>query len=152
MKTLPIRVRHGDTRPIRAIAFEAGEIGEAETHDAPEPRDKCPALKFFEEARKAFPASWADLLAVLDETARNGPPANTQKFNFLSDGLYELKSWKLRLICFFDDDSLIVCTHGFFKHQQQAPRVEIERAKKMRSAYLEAKKRGLLYHVPPGSR
>jgi phage-related protein len=92
------------------------------------------------------------LLAVIDDTARNGPPANKTKFNFLTDGLYELKSWKLRLICFFDDNSIIVCTHGFFKRQQGTPDAEKERAKKMRTAYFEAKKRGHLHHVQPGPR
>ena len=149
MKTLPIRCRAGDKRPIRAIAFEAADSGDASDQNETKHRDSCPTLKFFEDAKDAFPESWLDLFAVIDETARNGPPENRQKFNFLTDGLYELKSWKLRLICFFDDDSLIVCTHGFFKHRQETPKEEKDRAKKIRKAYYEAKKRGNLYHVQP---
>ncbi len=150
MKTLPIRCRPSDKRPIRAIAFEpASEAAIEPETDVSMPRDSCPTLKFFEEAKAAFPDSWMDLLNVLDETARSGPPRNPQKFNSLNNGLYELKSWKLRLICFFDDESLIICTHGFFKHRQVTPDDEKERAHRMRNAYLEAKKRGELHHVQP---
>ena len=149
MKTLPIRVRPGDRRRIRAIAWEAGSDDNASDDDESNTRDTCPTLQFFEDAKKAFPKSWIDLLAVIDETARNGPPENTKRFNYLTDGLYELKSWKLRLICFFDDDSIIICTHGFFKQQQATPNREKDRAKKMRTAYLDAKKNGKLEHVPP---
>jgi len=148
MKTLPIRCRPSDKRPIRAIAFDApGTRTAKSTPNEPKQRDSCPTLKFFQEAKDAFPDSWADLLAVIDETAKNGPPENKQKFNSLTDGLYEFKSWKLRLVCFFDEESVIICTHGFFKHQQETPKAEKDHAKRLRNAYIEAKKKGQLYHV-----
>ncbi len=86
--------------------------------------------------------------AVLDETAKSGPPKNDSKFKHVKDGIYEFKSWKLRVFCFFDDNSIILCTHGVFKHTQLDSQEEIEEAKSKRSAYLEAKKRKQVSHAP----
>lgn len=145
MKTVKIRCRLGDTRPIRAIAFDGAPDP---AHPDEKPRDSCPTLRFFQEASRLYPDSWLDLSAVLDETAKSGPPKNDSKFKHVKDGIYEFKSWKLRVFCFFDDNSIILCTHGVFKHTQQASQEEIEEAKSKRSAYLEAKKRKQISHAP----
>jgi phage-related protein len=146
MKTLPIRCRPSDTRPIRAIAYEAAP--EANSDPAHPHRDPCPTLQFITRAKQEIPKSWDDLAAVLNETAKNGPPRNDQKFAFLKDGIYEFKAFKLRIACFFDRN-LIICTHGFYKKQQKTPKDEIAQAKQMRTAYSEAKKNNQLFHVQP---
>jgi phage-related protein len=148
MKTLPIRCRPGDRRPIRAIAFEASSSDDLNSESDQLRRDVCPTHRFFVDASKASPKDWVDLQNTLDETAKNGPPKNTQKFDSLIDGLFEFKSWQLRLVCFFDDE-MIICTHGFFKKRQNTPKAERNHAAKLRSRYLEAKKRGQIHHVQP---
>jgi len=101
-----------------------------------------------EDASTTLPDEWADLSNTLDEIAKNGPPKNTVKFDFIADGIREFKSWKLRIACFFDGN-LIICTHGFYKKQSKTPKGELDRAKTMRNAYLEAQKRGNINHVLP---
>lgn len=149
MKTLPIRCRQGDTRPIRAIASEAVcEEGEEQNQPAAKKRDPCPTHKFIKQASEEMTQWWLDLANTLDEVAKDGAPKNGEKFSFIADGIHEFKAWKLRIACFFDDH-LIICTHGFLKKQQKTPKGELERAKKARTAYFEAKKRGELNHVQP---
>ena len=149
MKTLPIRCRSGDTRPIRAIAFEAAsDAGDERNPSDEKKRDSCPTHQFIQEASRAMTDSWLDLANTLDETAKNGPPRNDTKFGFIADGIHEFKAWKLRVACFFDAH-LIICTHGFYKKQQRTPKGELEKAKKFRTAYEEAKKREQLLHVEP---
>ncbi len=141
MKTLVIRL--GEKHTIRAIAFPAAE---------PHARDSCPTLKFFEEQSKRDAEECAHLAALLTQTARSGPPQNPTRFKPLSgtDGLYEFKTpGGLRLFCFWDDDSLIICTHGMLKKQQKTPKHEIKRAGQLKSAYLDAKKKGKLEHAKP---
>ena len=143
MKTLVIRT--GERLTIRAIAFPT---------DGSE-RDKCPTLAFFQEQAEQRSVEMTKLAALLSETARTGPPHNDQKFKDLpgTDGIYEFKtSGGLRLLCFWDEGNLIVCTHGYLKGSQKAPKNQIQRATRMRRDYLIAKKKGNLRHDDPQSR
>ena len=115
-------------------------------------RDKCPTLAFFQEQAGIRPGEMEKLAALLTETAKNGPPHNDQKFNDLpgTDGVYEFKTTGgLRLLCFWDDGKLIVCTHGYLKSSQKTPKSQIQRAERIKRDYFEAKKKGNLRHVQP---
>ena len=141
LKTLPIR--QGVRLTIRAIARPAAEDGK---------RDKCPVLAFFEEQSKQHAEDFEELLALLTFTANQGPPANDTKFKHLTgtEGLFEFKtSGGLRVFCFWDEGSLIICTHGMVKKSNKADPAEIQRAKKMKKDYETAKKKGELHHVQP---
>jgi phage-related protein len=86
---------------------------------------------------------------LLTETAKSGPPRNKEKFKQLedTDGLYEFKtSGGMRILCFWDDNSLIICSHGFMKKKQKTPVEEITRAESFRSTYFNAKKFNTLSH------
>ena len=54
-------------------------------------------------------------------------------------GLYEVRVEHgnniFRIFCFFDRDNSIVLINGFTKKTQKTPRVEIERALKIKNAY-----------------
>ncbi len=140
MKTLLIR--RGDRLDIRAIAGAADESG----------RDRCATLAFFEEHATLRPKEFDKLAALLTRVANEGPPSDTDKFKELKgeDGLCEFKtSGGLRLLCFWDEGSLIVTTHGYLKDKQKAPARELNRAQTLRGNYLADKKRGELHHAQP---
>jgi hypothetical protein len=143
MKTLIIR--QGQRLTIRAIAFPSED----------ERRDKCPALAFFQEQAQLRGGEMEKLAALLTETANHGPPPNERKFKDLpgTTGLYEFKtSGGLRLLCFWDEGSLIICTHGYLKDSQKAPKSEIARAERLKRDYQNAKKNQTLHHVPSRKR
>ena len=138
MKTLVMR--QGEKLTIRAIAFER----------AGAQRDQCPMLAFFEEQSKRDPLEFSKLTALLDFVVKNGPPKNETKFKHLTgtNGLYEFKTnGGLRLCCFWDATSLIICTHGFLKKKQQTPAQEIKKAAQLKTEYFKAKASGDLTHV-----
>jgi phage-related protein len=140
MKTLLIRM--GERLAIRAIAGAADENG----------RDRCATLAFFQEHALLRPKEFDKLSALLQRVANDGPPSDTDKFKELKgeDGICEFKtSGGLRLLCFRDEGSLIVTTHGYLKDKQKAPKRELERAQKLRNNYFAAKKSGDLYHAEP---
>ena len=127
---------------IRAIAYPANDSQ----------RDKCPTLAFFQKEAHEHPDDFAELKALLDFTARNGPPQNETKFKHLSgtDALFEFKTrGGLRLLCFLDGGSLIICTHGVLKKRQKADPDEIKYASRMKADYEKAKKKGEVIHVEP---
>ena len=60
-----------------------------------------------------------------------------------TNGLYEIRVQVgnniFRILCFFDNESLIVVGHGFQKKTQKTPIKEIERAEKIKKEYDEEK-------------
>ena len=138
MKTLVIR--KGERLTIRAISTSTDDSG----------RDRCATLAFFQEHAHLRSKQFEKLAALLTETADYGTPADDNKFKDLvgTDGLYEFKtSGGLRLICFKDEGALIICTHGYLKDGQKAPKRELERAEKLKSDYFTCKKQGTLTHA-----
>ena len=135
------QLRKGDALIIRALCFPNPNA----------PRDPCPTLAFFAKQAKSNQKEFKELCALLDYTAAYGPPQNEQKFKHLSgtDGIYEFKTWSLRLFCFMEDGSLIICMDGTTKKSNRTPPADIKRAKQMKSNYEEAKKRNAIHHANP---
>lgn len=81
------------------------------------------------------------LLPLLLRIEDNGPPKNTEKFKLLEDGIFEIKSYQDRLLCFHDKNkrNSLIITHGVKKKTQKLPKKEIERAKDLRKAYFQEK-------------
>lgn len=141
MKTL--LVRRGNCLSIRALG----------TARADGVRDDCPTLAFFEEQRQERFADLTALCALLTRIAEGGPPHNELRFKKLAGwpGLYECKAGALRLICFWEDANLIICTHGYVKASQKAPKQELQRAQDLMKAYFRDKFRGGKHGKPQGN-
>ena len=140
MKTLVIR--RGERLTIRAISTSTDDTG----------RDRCATLAFFQEHANLRPKEFEKLSALLTDTAKNGPPPDDNKFKDLpgTDGLHEFKtSGGLRLLCFRDEGNLIICTHGYLKDGQKAPKNELGRAQNLKRDYLLCKQQGTLIHAEP---
>ncbi len=75
------------------------------------------------------------LWALLKRIAEYGPPKNIEKFRVLGDGIFEIKSYQVRILCFFEKGQIILLTHGFIKKSPKTPPSEIERAKRLRDIY-----------------
>lgn len=75
------------------------------------------------------------LWAILKRIAEHCPPRNIEKFRALGDGIFEIKSYQVRILCFFEKGQMIILTHGFIKKSSKTPPSEIERAKRLRDIY-----------------
>lgn len=53
---------------------------------------------------------------------------------------YAIKQGQVRIYCFFDVGRVILLTHGTIKKQQKADPEDLKRAKRLRKAYLMAKR------------
>ena len=60
-----------------------------------------------------------------------------------TNGLYEIRvqqgSDTFRIFCFFDEGKLVVLANGFQKKTQKTPKIEIEKALKIKQEYETAK-------------
>jgi len=80
------------------------------------------------------------IFALLHLTADLGTLGNEEKFRKLNDGIWEFKSFQVRLLCCFEKNRLIILTHPFMKKKDRTPKSEINRAIQIREE--TRKKRG----------
>jgi len=83
--------------------------------------------------------------ALIQHTARNGPPHDPRKSKKLRDDIFELRTGpkkgpKLRVFYFYDAGKMVICTHSVWK--REAVPEEIDRAVAWKNRYLLAKQRG----------
>jgi phage-related protein len=100
----------------------------------------CQVLKFLEQLRDESNTDAERIAYLIERTSELGPPSNERQCKLLDDGIYEFKAPNgARVLWFYDEGGLIICTHGFVKKKPKTPREEIKRAKKIRTKYLEEK-------------
>ena len=102
----------------------------------------CEAVEFLEELEADSNSDAIRLLNLIQRTADHGPPMNPQHSRLLDDGIYEFKAPNTaRLLWFYDESRIIICTHGFSgkRGSGKTPRKEIDRAREIRKEYVKEK-------------
>jgi hypothetical protein len=136
--TKQIRVDRYYTHKIYAVGSLEGK------------RLKCPTLEFFKEQNATNQIELDKLSALLMFTAKNGPPRNEEKFKHIegTDGLYEFKTTSLRLFCFFDSGTVIICASGMVKKQDRHNPNDLKTALTWKEVYFRAKANNELSYEP----
>ena len=102
----------------------------------------CATQQFLEQAEQQNEDEADSMLALLDWTAKSGPPRNQEKCRPVDNGIYEFKAKRLRICWFYDEGHIIICSHGFYKPTPKVQNREIKQAGKLKAAYFAAKKAG----------
>lgn len=105
-------------------------------------REQCTFEDFCDELGPQFRASLAGVVAMMDHHSRHGRQAfNTDQCHYVDqqEQIYEYIKGRLRVFWFEDDDHVVICTHGIVKKDQRTPKREIDKAKRIKAAYLKAK-------------
>ncbi len=118
-------VRTGDWQ-VLAVCIERGD---------------CPLLDFLAGLEGKLARDGRRMLKLLDRVATQGPPRNTELSHQLAFGIWEFIQGRLRVLWFYDEGKLVICSHGFVKKRQKTPAGEIERAQENQRRYSEAKAR-----------
>jgi hypothetical protein len=98
----------------------------------------CDTHDFFEKAEEKFPGNLSGLMGKLNHSSNWGPPKNEQQCRSVGGGVFELKQGSLRLFWFYDKDSVIICTGGYFKAKRKTQDNAIKLAQGCREKYFEA--------------
>jgi len=101
----------------------------------------CPLFEFLEKLRRDDQNEFARLRALLDRTAEYGTVRNEQKFRFFNaEKVFEFKTrGGVRVMGFWDEGRVIICSHGFLKKSQKTPERELARAVAARAEYFADK-------------
>jgi len=89
-----------------------------------------PAEEFFDQLPIGDKAKIDQLFRILGDLGKH---SNEQKFGDLGDGLYEFKSFQIRMPFAYAEGErgLILITHGFRKKREKSPPSEIARARRI---------------------
>lgn len=89
-----------------------------------------PACQFFDAL--SLPDR-AKMMALFQIAADHGEFFNPEKFGDLGGGLYEFKSFQIRMPFAYavSERRLILVTHGFIKKKHKTPKEEIARARRI---------------------
>jgi len=101
-------------------------------------------LEFFAGLDKSMAQTREAMLALLVDRVPVAVPRSLPLVDRLTKELLEFRRGRLRVLWFYDEGRVVVCTHGFMKTTRKTPRAQIERAKRTRRAYLAAKTSGEL--------
>ena len=105
-------------------------------------RGECQVSAFLDAVERDDKASLAQTTAILQQTANNGPPHNTQKSKPLAGGIFELKTRSgVRIPYFYDASQIVVCSAAMKKPKKAELERVIERALDDRQRYFNAKRR-----------
>jgi phage-related protein len=105
-----------------------------------EPRGDCPLLDFLAGLEAQLATDGRAMLRLLAFVAEQGPPRNVDVSHKISGEIWELIAGRLRVLWFYDEGRLVVCSHGFVKRTKKTPGREVERARSFFAAYRAAKK------------
>lgn len=86
-----------------------------------------PAEEFFDQLPKTDQAKLAKLFQILGD---HGKHSNPEKFGDLDEGLFEFKSFQIRMPFMYakNEKGLVLISHGFIKKSPKTPTAEIKRA------------------------
>lgn len=89
----------------------------------------CPAREFYESLSTP---DQAKILALLVRMGDHGQIFNKEKFKKIEGtGLYEFKSFQVRIICSFQPKRRLVLLHGVIKKKDRYDRSDIETAERI---------------------
>lgn len=102
-------------------------------------RGDCHLLDFFSELEAGAEKDGRRMLRLLDRIASQGPPRNTEISHQLDRDIWELIQGRIRVLWFYDEGKVVICSHGFIKKSRKAPQRAIQRARRDRQAYFRSK-------------
>ncbi|MGD0013175.1 MAG: type II toxin-antitoxin system RelE/ParE family toxin [Bryobacteraceae bacterium] len=90
---------------------------------------QSPGAEFYDALSLEDKAKLDNLFRLL---ADHGRIANDEKSGVLDKGLFEFKSFQIRMpYAYASERGLILITHGFYKKKDKAPKEEIGRARRI---------------------
>lgn len=114
-------------------------------------REECYLLDFLYELDERYSNDIDRLMSLFDTIAHDneGPRLlPKEKSHEIGKEIWEFISGRLRIAWFYDQNKIIICSHGFVKKSQKTPKNEIKRAVSYKAKYFDAKSKGEIKILP----
>ena len=126
---------------ILSFKFSVCALGESQTD--------CELRSFFSGLESNLKKDGRRMLQLLNRVAQRGTEdLNLDICHKIEEKIYQFRQGKIRVLWFYDENKIIICTNGFVKQKQRTPKNEKDRAKSMMKRYLDEKRSGPLRKIP----
>lgn len=106
-------------------------------------RGECPLLDFLTDSRSL----WKDKVRTarrLEAMAEHGSEYLPDISHQIEPGIWQTEQGRIRILWFYDEGRVIVCSHAFIKKTKKTPEREKTAAREAREAYAAARSAGAL--------
>lgn len=84
----------------------------------------------------------------LEQLSERGPSRKKDEFNVLGHDLFEIKARSgPRVVFFYDQNHIVICSHAFDKQSRKTPKKEIEKAIERKNQYFANKRAGSTFEL-----
>jgi hypothetical protein len=84
------------------------------------------------------------MLNLLERIALEGPPRRVEVCHQIKGPIFQCGQGRIRVLWFYDEGQMIICSHGFIKTSRKTPRDHIRRAENTYRRYFDDKARGAI--------
>lgn len=105
----------------------------------------CPLIDFLANLGKQYEGSVSGLFDFFERFSNSGRDTfNDDLCHYVDkdEKIWEFVKGDIRVLWFYGDSRLIICTHAFLKKGQKVPKKEVKRAIVMKADYEKAAKNG----------
>ena len=96
---------------------------------------RCHLLDFLNDLEANYHTNRDGLYALFDLTAEKGLDMIKGKSAYLRNGVFRVREGNLRVFWFYDQDKVVICTHGAIKKSQKTKRDDLEYALELKKLY-----------------
>lgn len=98
--------------------------------------EKSQVIEYFEDCKKNKPKEYKKIYQFIDYLKKNAPILQMPICRYLSNGLYELRPLRHRIIYTYDKEKdIYVLIYAFYKKDKKYQSIEIKRAEKVLRDY-----------------
>lgn len=92
---------------------------------------------FLAQLEKSSCQEYINVLALLERIADNGLPQNREKYRQVEGDIFEIKSYRVRLLHFRQGKNLLVITNPVHKKRNRLPQSDVKKAQERCRRYRE---------------
>ena len=107
---------------ILSFKFSVCAPGESQTD--------CELRSFFSGLESNLKKDGRRMLGLLKRVAQRGPDLNPDICHQVEEKIFQFSQGRIRVLWFYDQNKIILCTHGFVKKTQKTPQKELKLANK----------------------
>lgn len=107
----------------------------------------CELIDYLDMIPANLESSKSQLLNIFEFVHEHGPMKLSQARSHWADEdnrVYEFVANRLRVLWFYDESKLVICSHGFLKTTPKTPKKQSRKAALLRNRYFEEKVLGSL--------
>ncbi len=100
---------------------------------------QCELLSFLNGLEGDLVSHGLRMLNLLERIALEGPPRRVEVCHQIKGPIFQCEQGRIRVLWFYDEGQMVICSHGFIKTSRKTPRDQIRRAENAYRRYFDDK-------------